>query len=224
MSARTHVKICGINSPAAARAAARADFAGFNFYPPSPRQVTPARAARLAKHLSPRVKRVAVLVDPDDAQLRDVIDTLQPHFLQLHGKETPARVAAIRRAYKVKVIKALGISTKADFKAEFKRVEPYLAVADVLLFDAKPPKRRGALPGGNAVSFDWTLLAGKSWKLPWLLSGGLSPDNVAEALRIAGAPAVDVSSGVEDRVGHKSPARIAAFIDAARGPRSRKKS
>lgn len=218
MSARTRVKICGINSPAAARAAARADFAGFNFYPPSPRHVTPARAARLAKHLSRRVKRVAVLVDPDDAQLRDVIDTLQPHFLQLHGKETPARVAAIRRAHKVKVIKALGIGTKADFK----RVEPYLAVADALLFDAKPPKRKGALPGGNAASFDWTLLAGKKWTRPWLLSGGLSPKNVAEALRISGAKIVDVSSGVEDRVGHKSPARIAAFIDAARGPRKKK--
>ncbi len=218
MSARPHVKICGINSPAAARAAARADFAGFNFYPRSPRHVTPSRAARLAKHLSRRVKRVAVLVDPDDAQLRDVIDTLQPHFLQLHGKETPARVAAIRRAYKVKVIKALGISTKADFK----RIEPYLAVADALLFDAKPPKRKGALPGGNATSFDWKLLAGKKWKRPWLLSGGLSPKNVAEALRISGAKIVDVSSGVEDRVGHKTPARIAAFIDAARGPRKKK--
>jgi phosphoribosylanthranilate isomerase len=220
MSARPHVKICGINSPAAARAASRADFAGFNFYPASPRHVTPARAARLAAQLPRRVKRVAVLVDPDDAQLRDVVDTLQPDYLQLHGQETPARVAAIRRAYKVKVIKALGISTKADFK----RVEPYLAVADALLFDAKPPKRKGALPGGNAVSFDWALLAGKSWKLPWLLSGGLSPDNVAEALRIAGAPAVDVSSGVEDRPGHKIPARIAAFIDAARKPQPKKKS
>jgi phosphoribosylanthranilate isomerase len=220
MSARTRIKICGINSLAAARAAARADFAGFNFYPPSPRHVTPARAARLAKHLSRRVKRVAVLVDPDDAQLRDVIDTLQPHFLQLHGKETPARVAAIRRAYKIKVIKALGISTTADLK----RVEPYLAVADALLFDAKPPKRKGALPGGNATSFDWKLLARKRWKRPWLLSGGLSPQNVAEALRISGAAAVDVSSGVEDRPGRKSPTRIAAFIEAARAPRSRKKT
>jgi phosphoribosylanthranilate isomerase len=218
MSARTHVKICGVNSPAAARAAARADFVGFNFYPPSPRHVTPARAARLAKHLSRRVKRVAVLVNPDDATLRDVIDTLQPHYLQLHGKESPARVAAIRRAYKIKVIKALGISTKADFK----RIEPYLAVADALLFDAKPPKRKGALPGGNATSFDWKILAGKTWTRPWLLSGGLSPKNVAEALRISGAKLVDVSSGVEDRVGHKSPARIAAFIDAARGPRKKK--
>jgi phosphoribosylanthranilate isomerase len=218
MSARTRVKICGINSSAAARAAARADFAGFNFYPPSPRHVTPARAASLSKHLARSVKRVAVLVDADDAQIRDVIDTLRPHFLQLHGKETPARVAEIRRAFKVKVIKALGISTKADFK----RVEPYLAVADALLFDAKPPKRKGALPGGNATSFDWKLLAGKKWKRPWLLSGGLSPKNVAEALRISGATAVDVSSGVEDRVGHKSPARIAAFIDAARAPRKKK--
>jgi phosphoribosylanthranilate isomerase len=218
MSARPHVKICGVNSPAAARAAARADFVGFNFYPPSPRHVTPSRAARLAKHLSRRVKRVAVLVDPDDAQLRDVIDTLRPHFLQLHGKETPARVAAIRSTYKVKIIKALGISTKADFK----RVEPYFAVADALLFDAKPPKRKGALPGGNATSFDWKILAGRKWARPWLLSGGLSPKNVAEALRISGAKMVDVSSGVEDRIGHKSPARIAAFIDAARGPRKKK--
>jgi phosphoribosylanthranilate isomerase len=217
MRARTHVKICGVNSPAAARAAARADFVGFNFYPPSPRHVTPARAAHLAKHLSRRVKRVAVLVNPDDAMLRDVIGTLQPHYLQLHGQESPARVAAIRRAYKVKIIKALGISTKADFK----RIEPYLAVADALLFDAKPPKRKGALPGGNAVSFDWKILAGQKWKRPWLLSGGLSPKNVAEALRISGATLVDVSSGVEDRVGHKSPARIAAFIDAARAPRSK---
>jgi phosphoribosylanthranilate isomerase len=180
--------------------------------------VTPSRAASLAKHLSRRVKRVAVLVDPDDAQLRDVVKNLRPHYLQLHGKETPARVAEIRRVFKVKVMKALGISTKADFK----RVEPYLAVADALLFDAKPPKRKGALPGGNAVSFDWKILAGKKWKRPWLLSGGLSPNNVAEALRISGAAAVDVSSGVENSPGRKSPARIAAFIDAARGPRKKK--
>lgn len=207
------VKICGLNAPDAITAASRADFAGFVFYPPSPRAVLPAQAAKLASRLPRRVKRVALLVDPDDAALRAVFIAFRPDMVQLHGKETPGRVAEIRKAFSVAVMKAVAVETAADLDA----AREHDGIADWLLFDAKPPKRPDALPGGNATSFDWTLLAGRSWHKPWMLSGGLTSENVGEALRITRAPAVDVSSGVEDRPGHKDPAKIAAFLAAARG-------
>lgn len=209
----TLVKICGLNALDAIAATASADFAGFNFYPPSPRAVTPAQAAKLAARLPRRVKRVALLVDPDDAALRATFIHLRPDIVQLHGKETPERVAAIRDAFSVQVMKAVHVGEAADLDA----ARAYEGIADWLLFDARPPKRPDALPGGNATAFDWSLLAGRRWTVPWMLSGGLTPENVGEAVRIARATAVDVSSGVEDRPGHKLPARIAAFMAAAKG-------
>jgi phosphoribosylanthranilate isomerase len=207
------VKICGLTTPASVRAAADADFAGFVFFPASPRHVTPEAAAKLAAKLPRAVRRVAVMVEPDDAALRTTLAQFRPDLLQLHGRETPARVAAIRRGFSLPVMKAIAIRDAADLDA----AASYEAAADWLMFDAKPPERPGALPGGNAARFDWSLLTGRAWRLPWFLSGGLDPDNVAAAIRRSGAAAVDVSSGVEDRPGHKNPARIAAFIAAARG-------
>lgn len=206
------VKICGLNSPEAVRAAATADYAGFVFYGRSPRNLTPERAAELAAALPPTVKKVALLVDADDAFIQDVVKTFKPDMLQLHGKETPARVAELKRLFGLPVMKAIAVREAADIAA----AEAYAGVADRLLFDAKPPERPGALPGGNAASFDWTLLAGKRFALPWMLSGGLTAGNVADAVRIAGAPAVDVSSGVEDRPGLKNPSKIKWFIDIIR--------
>jgi phosphoribosylanthranilate isomerase len=205
-------KICGINSVPAAQAGARAAFAGFNFFPRSPRSVTPAQARFLAGHLPARVRRVALVVDLDDAALDAILSVFRPDIVQLHGHETPARTAEIRARTRLPVMKVLGIATAADLDG----AKAYIDVADRLLFDAKPPKRDDALPGGNAVSFDWTLLAGRKWARPWMLAGGLTAQNVAAAIRTAGAPAVDVSSGVEDRPGHKSPRLIRRFLAAVR--------
>ncbi len=206
------VKICGLNSPDAVRAAATADFAGFVFYPPSPRSLSPKDAASLAAALPRAVKRVALLVDPDDALLRLVAGEFAPDMIQLHGKEPPERVRAIKRDYGKPVMKAIPVRVAADLRM----ADAYLDVADWLLFDGKPPERPDALPGGNAVPFDWTLLQGKSFALPWMLSGGLTAANVGEAVRISGARVVDVSSGVEDRPGSKNPIKIKEFIETVR--------
>jgi phosphoribosylanthranilate isomerase len=208
----TRVKICGIRSVPAAEAAEAADFAGFNFYPPSPRSVAPAQARFLAGLLPRHVCRVALVVDFDDAALEALLSVFRPDLLQLHGGETPARVAEIRARTGLPVMKVIGVASAGDLDGAV----PYLDVADRLMFDAKPPKREGALPGGNAVTFDWTLLAGRNWSRPWMLAGGLTPFNVAAAIRTSGTPAVDVASGVEDRPGHKSPRLVRRFIDAAR--------
>ena len=207
------VKICGLNSPEAVRAAAEADFAGFVFYARSPRNVTPEAAASLAALLPERVQRVALMVDPDDAFVKSVLAKFRPDLLQLHGSETPERVAAIKALSGLPAMKAIPVHEAGDIAA----AERYRVVADRLLFDAKPPNRPDALPGGNAESFDWTLLAGRRFSLPAMLGGGLTPSNVAEAARIAGIGAVDVSSGVEDRPGVKNPQKIKDFIRAARG-------
>lgn len=207
------VKICGLNSPEAVHAAAEADFAGFVFYGRSPRNLTPDAAATLAALLPPRVQRVALLVDPDDAFLKAVLGVFRPQLLQLHGSETAERVAAIKVAFGLPAMKAIPIREAGDIAA----ADRYDRVADRLLFDAKPPNRPDALPGGNAESFDWTLLAGRRFPLPTMLSGGLTAANVAEAARITGVDAVDVSSGVEDRPGIKNPQKIKDFIRAARG-------
>lgn len=208
----TAVKICGLTSREAVDAAAAADFAGFVFYPRSPRNLTPEAAARLASALPRHVRRVAVLVDPDDALLQALLERFQPDLLQLHGSETPARAAAIRKGFGLPLIKAITVRDADDLD----RAAAYQDAADWLMFDAKPP-RADALPGGNAASFDWDLLAGRSWRRPWFLSGGLDPANVAGAIARTRPDAVDVSSGVEHRPGRKDPARIAAFLDAARG-------
>jgi phosphoribosylanthranilate isomerase len=205
------VKICGLTTPEGGRAAASADFAGFVFYPPSPRNVCADDAAALAAVLPRAVRRVAVMVDPDDALLRATFARFNPDLVQLHGKETRERVAAIRRSFGIQVIKAVPVREAADLDA----AHGYEDVADWLMFDAKP-SLADARPGGNALAFDWGLLAGRTWRLPWFLSGGLDPGNVAAAIARTAAPAVDVSSGVEQKPGLKDPARIAAFLTAAR--------
>ncbi len=209
------VKICGINAPGAldAAVAGGADLLGFVFFPRSPRAVTPEQAATLVARLKPGVQRVALMVDPDDDLVADVTRRVPLDFLQLHGHEAPRRVAEIRARTGLPVIKAVKVATAEDLDA----AETYAQVADRLLFDGKPPKTMtDALPGGNALAFDWRLLVGRTWSKPWMLSGGLDPDNLAEAVRISGARAVDVSSGVEERPGVKSPEKIAAFLDQAR--------
>ncbi|WP_096703150.1 phosphoribosylanthranilate isomerase [Magnetospirillum sp. 15-1] len=208
------VKICGITDEEAMDAAieAGADYVGLVFFPASPRNVTPDRAAELVEFAPGDVTKVGLFVDPDDATLDAVLTRVRLDLLQLHGHETPERVEAIRLEYGLPVMKVLSVSDAADLDA----AEPYLAVADRLLFDAKPPKG-AVLPGGNAVSFDWSILTGRKWGLPWMLAGGLTPANVAEAVRISGAPCVDVSSGVESAPGVKDAEKIRAFIQAARG-------
>jgi len=206
------IKICGLTTGAAVRAAAGADFAGFVLYPPSPRNVTALEASKLAAKLASGVKRVAVMVDPDDATLRATFERFTPDFVQLHGSETPARVAAIRAAYGIPVIKAIPVRDAADLDA----AGAYEDCAEWLMFDAKPP-RADSLPGGNAASFDWGLLRGRTWRRPWFLSGGLTPANVAAAIAATQPTGVDVSSALEVKPGHKDPAKIAAFIAAVRG-------
>ena len=209
-------KICGVSDVAAIEAAADggAAYVGFVFFPRSPRNVTPARAAELVPLVPDRIEAVALAVDPDD-ELVDAIAAIPGiSMFQLHGAETPERVVDIRARTGRRVMKAIKVSDKADLDA----AEAYFGAANMLLFDAKTPAdMKNALPGGNAVSFDWTILAGRGWPLPWMLSGGLDPDNVAEAIRISGAPAVDVSSGVESAPGVKDPALIRAFLVAVQG-------
>ena len=207
-------KICGINSreAMAAAVAGGAGFVGLNFYMKSPRAVTPEEAVAWGKAAPPHVKKVGLFVDDPDERLDEIVATVELDMLQLHGKETPERIGAIRRRYNLPVMKAVKIAEAADLAI----ADGYVGHADWLLFDAKPPPQMtGALPGGNALSFDWQLLAGRSWPLPWMLSGGLTPENVAEAVRISGARVVDVSSGVETKPGQKDPAKIAAFLAAA---------
>ncbi|MDB5453493.1 MAG: Phosphoribosylanthranilate isomerase [Caulobacteraceae bacterium] len=207
-------KICGLSTPEAVRAAVdgKAGFLGFVFFEKSPRHLDPAAASRLAAPIRGRdAKIVALAVDPDDAELDRIVAGLAPDLIQLHGKETPARVRAIAQRAGVGVIKALSISDASDIDA----ARDYETVVEHLMFDAKPPK--GAdLPGGTGSRFDWTLLAGRRFQRPWFLAGGLDPWNLAEAVQQSGAPLVDVSSGVERGPGLKDPALITAFLDAAR--------
>lgn len=208
------VKICGINDEDSMDAAieAGADYVGLVFFPPSPRAVTPEQAAELVEFAPGEVTKVGLFVDPDDATLDRVLTRVRLDLLQLHGHESPERIEAIRLEYGLPVMKVISVAGLDDLAA----AEPYLAVTDRLLFDAKPP-RGAVLPGGNAVSFDWTILTGRKWGVPWMLAGGLTPANVAEALRISGALAVDVSSGVESAPGVKDADKIRAFIQAVRG-------
>jgi phosphoribosylanthranilate isomerase len=187
-----------------------AAYVGFVFFPKSPRNLTLSEAARLAAAVPPGVAKVALTVDADDAALDALLAEVPVDMLQLHGHETPQRVAEVRARYGLPVMKAVGVAGEEDLPA----LEAYGRVADQLLVDAKPPK--GAdLPGGNGLAFDWRLIAGRRWPVPWMLAGGLTPDNVAEAVRLTGARQVDVSSGVESHPGVKDPARIAAFLAAA---------
>ncbi len=205
------VKVCGLTDATALAAAVAggARYLGFVFYPPSPRSLAPEQAALLASQAPPDRLKVGVLVDPDDAELAQLLSRVPLDALQLHGAETPARVAAIKAGTGRIVIKALKVAAADDLAV----VGAYAEVADLLLFDAKPP--RAPLPGGNGQSFDWQLLEGLDIARPWLLSGGLSFDNLELAVRLSGARAVDVSTGVEDRPGHKDPTRIRRFLEVA---------
>lgn len=208
-------KICGLKDPEAIEAAVSggAKYIGLNFFPPSPRAVTPARAADLAGLIPDHVQKVGLFVDPDDGLLAEVMNRVALDLIQLHGNENPERVAAIKAATGLPVLKAIKVETAADLDG----ARDFDGVADMLLFDAKAPKdMANALPGGNGLVFDWNLLAGRRWQRPWMLSGGLEPGNVAQAVTIAGARAVDVSSGVERAPGEKDPAAIKAFLDAVK--------
>lgn len=208
------VKVCGIATPEAlaAAAAAGADEVGFVFFPASPRALTPEQAGALSATLEGGPGRVGLFVDPTDELLAETLAAVPLDTIQLHGEETPARVAEIRARFNRPVMKALGIATEADLAA----IPPHAAVADRLLLDAKAPPG-AALPGGNAQPFEWRLVRGLAVGRPWLLAGGLTAHNVAEAIATAGAPGVDASSGLERERGVKDPALVAAFVKAARG-------
>jgi phosphoribosylanthranilate isomerase len=207
------VKICGLSTPETLDAAldAGADMVGFVFFPPSPRNISFQVARELSSRVKGRAEKVANTVDADDALLTNIVEALHPDVLQLHGKETPARVSAIHQRFGLPVMKALAIETKADLDA----IPLYAKVADRLLFDARAP-RDATRPGGLGKPFDWHLLENLSLSIPFVLSGGLHAENVAEALRITRAPGVDVSSGVESAPGVKDSEKIRAFIRAAR--------
>ncbi|MEE4452607.1 phosphoribosylanthranilate isomerase [Novosphingobium resinovorum] len=206
------IKICGISTGDALEAAvrARADHIGLVFFAKSPRAVSPAQATQLSQRAAGRIGRVGLFVDADDALLGDAVGAAQLDALQLHGSETPERAAQLRARFGIPVWKALSVATASDVA----RANAYAGAADLILFDAKTP--RGALPGGMGLSFDWGLVAGWKGPLPWGLAGGLDPANVAEAIRLTGAPLVDTSSGVESAPGVKDETRIAAFCAAVR--------
>jgi phosphoribosylanthranilate isomerase len=207
------VKICGLRTPQALDVALEsgADLVGFVFFPPSPRNLGLEAARALGERVNGRAGKVALTVDATDETLLDVVNALKPDMLQLHGKETPERVVAIRTRFGLPVMKALPIAERTDLSP----IRIYAQVADRLIFDARPPKE-ATRPGGLGTPFDWTLLAGVDSRIPFMLSGGLDAGNVAEALRITSAPGVDVSSGVERSPGEKDPAKIREFIRAVR--------
>jgi len=207
------VKICGLRTSEALDAAleAGADLVGFVFFPPSPRNLGIEVARDLGARVQGRAKKVALSVDATDAELERVIEALKPDMLQLHGKETPERVVAVRSRFDLPVMKALPIEQKSDLAP----IRVYEKVVDWMLFDARA-SREATRPGGLGKTFDWTLLENLDLKIPFMLSGGLDAGNVAEALRITRAPAVDVSSGVERAPGEKDPDKIRAFVRAAR--------
>ena len=207
------VKICGLSTSETLAAAldAGADMVGFVHYARSPRHVPLAAAPALVALVAGRAPKTLLTVDADDDLLSTAIEAFAPDILQLHGAETPARVAAIREKFGLPVMKAIGLGTAADLD----KIGAYEAVADMLLFDAQPADA-AALPGGNGRAFDWTLLAGRNFAKPWLLGGGLTADNVAAAIAATKAPGVDVSSGVESTRGVKDIGKIARFIAAAR--------
>jgi len=208
-------KICGLKTAESVAAAVDhgADFVGFNFFRKSPRYVEPEVAAALGRAMPSRVLKTGLFVDDDDARIAAILAAAPLDLLQLHGSETPERVAAIKAQFGIPVMKVIKVSTSADIA----RAADYETVADRLLFDAQPPAgMKNALPGGNAVSFDWTLLQGFRSRLPWMLSGGLTAGNLAEAVRQSGAPAVDVASGVEDQPGEKNANKIKDFLEIAR--------
>lgn len=209
------VKICGLSQPESVDAALKAGarYLGFVFFEKSPRNVTPAKAAALAADVPLGIARVGLFVNPDDAALQSTLAHVPLDIIQLHGQESPARVAEVKALTGLPVMKAVGISEAADLDALW----DYGLVADMLLVDAKPPKD-AALPGGNGLAFDWRLLVGRQMVRPWLLAGGLTPENVAQAIRLTRAPGVDVSSGVESAPGVKDAEKIRQFVSRATAP------
>lgn len=214
MSTDISVKICGLSraEEVVAAADAGASYVGFVFFPKSPRNIVPEHARALALETPAGLAKVALVVNADNAFLDDLTARVPLDMLQLHGSENPARVTEIKARYGLPVMKAVGISDAEDLDA----IDVYSAVADQLLIDAKPPKN-AELPGGNGLAFDWQLLRGrKYWTKPWMLAGGLTPNNVAEAIHLTGAQQVDVSSGVETAPGVKDTGLIAQFVSAAK--------
>jgi len=209
----TRVKICGLKTEDTLDAAieAGADYIGLVFFPKSPRDVSAQRAAKLAARVPDCITKTALLVDPSDAALTAILDAVDIDLLQLHGREAPERCAEIKERFNKPVMKAIGIADATDLP----KIESYSGVVDQLLIDAKPPKNE-PLPGGNGLSFDWTLIANQNWKSPWMLAGGLTPQNVGAAIAATHASQVDVSSGVETGPGEKSAELIRSFIAAAK--------
>ncbi|MDJ0857963.1 MAG: phosphoribosylanthranilate isomerase [Dinoroseobacter sp.] len=215
MKTKVSVKICGLTRQEDMRAAvdAGARYVGLVFFPKSPRNVSLVQAGELARGVPAGVAKVGLVVNATDEELDALLLKVPLDVLQLHGGESPERVAQVKARFGLPVMKAVGVAEVEDLA----RLEGYLNVADQILVDAKPP--RGAdLPGGNGVAFDWRLIAGRSWPVPWMLAGGLTPANVAEAIQLTGARQVDVSSGVESTPGRKDPALIESFVKAARAP------
>lgn len=206
------IKLCGLTTPETldAAIAARADHFGLMFYDKSPRYASPEVARALGQRAAGRIGRVGVFVDADDTQIAAAVAAAGLDTLQLHGQESPERVAQLRQRHGLPVWKVLSVATAEDVA----RARAYVGAADLVLFDAKTPK--GALQGGMGLKFDWSLLSAWKGAAPWGLAGGLSPDNVVEAVRLTGAPLVDTSSGIESAPGMKDPAKIAAFCAAAR--------
>ena len=210
------IKICGLSTRESVEASVKAgaSYIGFVFFSKSPRHLELPKAAELAGSVPVGVCKVALTVNADDAALDALLAQVPVDMLQLHGAETPARVAEVKDRFGLPVMKAVGVADEDDLTT----LNEYARVADQLLVDAKPPKE-STLPGGNGLAFDWRLIAGRRWSIPWMLAGGLNPENVAEAIRLTGAPMVDVSSGVESAQGVKDLDKIAAFVKAAKGAR-----
>ena len=209
----TRMKFCGLRTPADVSAAveAGAAYVGFVFFPPSPRYLAPEDAAPIAAQVPEGIAKVALVVNADDDLLDQITETVPIDMLQLHGKETLERVTEIKQRYGLPVMKAVGVAGPEDLE----NLDTYLRVADQVLVDAKPPKD-ATLPGGNGLAFDWRLIAGRRWPVPWMLAGGLTEANVAEAMRLTGARQVDVSSGIESEPGVKDAALMQSFSAAVR--------
>ncbi len=207
----TLVKICGLKTPedVAETVAAGANYLGFNFYPRSPRSVSVDKAIALCAAVPPGICKVGLTVDMDDVSMTELM-RVPLDMLQLHGNETPERVIEVKEKYGLPVMKVIGIADESDVA----KLDVYSDVADQIMVDAKPP-RSGGLPGGNGLKFDWRLIANRRWSAPWMLAGGLNPENVAEAVALTGVKQVDVASGVESAPGDKDISKVKAFIAAA---------
>ncbi|MDG1707514.1 MAG: phosphoribosylanthranilate isomerase [Emcibacteraceae bacterium] len=205
-------KICGLSTIETVEAALEAGalYVGFVFFPKSPRNIDAVTAGKLSSVVGKRAQKVGVFVNPDDALIADVLKEADLDYIQLHGNEPVERAQYIRKRFNIKVIKAISVASLSDIA----RAREYEKTVDMILFDAKPPTDlKNALPGGNGIEFDWQLIAGKKWQIPWLLSGGLDATNVTQAIKISGAHLVDVSSGVEDAPGQKNIKKINAFME-----------